>query len=734
MDKFNYRRFFREIESPKPFKGLDYVLKALERESFNFTEFWGVAQGKVKSYRFLTLYFKGNKVSHKLLNFFVHNDTAALKEVIKDLKVFLSEKHYPLVKASFDSDEAFILELNFWRNIFQEMQREIDEEDKILSELNFEELLLYCGFYYEKLRIAHGIERNTDRDLIGVIDSILNFKFKKIKANGKLYEGRYTAKSFRDKGSAILDTLILNGDASIANVFRCFEKQAKLNYLYDKYCFLDFSISFFNSQTANLKPIKEDSYLKYRNDGKKYLYWQNYSFNTVMFETPEIIEEIESSEASWYNKTGAKRTLCNMLQYLDTGLPDPIEMDSESKLNAHDFFKIINSIAGWSNIRWNNFIEEHIIAKGNSNPYEIMKAIISHNEAAFNNDAMPVLFREFQSLLEMAEEINGTESNSGRHSLLLFTNNISHEETYQVNISNKPFIKVGRNIYWIAGILSNKNYAIMLQNVLLKGDKKKSEGSPVTMHSKNVESKIEELFSKNNFKTIRGHEFIAGKGEIDLLALKGNTLFVAEIKSTFIRESLREIHAHFTNEQTGIKKAVSQLQKDIRYLRENWNHLKPLLETSLSFDEVRIVPLAVSSTLEDGEQQLAIEGYKGYIVSVIDLTVILANKKFYLLNVFDLALKSKFMDAIPLNYMLAMQGIDSNMSVLHEINDIVEAFLKENVGKLNINLWKEGNMLCSPEDIIAALDKGSVWDFIEKDNNLYMKSLIIGNYTLNYFE
>jgi hypothetical protein len=649
MDKFNFNRFFREIKPHNPSKGMNYAQQALSKKSIGFSEFWNVANKEISSHKFLSLYFKSKTVSPEILSFFFQNELDVLKAVIKETKAFRKNVHFDSIKNIFLNDTSFILEMEYWKKVFHEIELELEKHNSFLSGFNLEELLAICSFYYEKERITKQIERNTDYHLIEIINEILNYRFSRIKALNKPIVNTHSDESLYKFGIKLLGQLLYKGDQSIAGVFNSFGKLADLNNIYDKYCVQEFTLSFFDSNTANVKPINEENYLKYKHDGNKYQYWANYYTNSLAFQYPDVINEIEESEISWYNKIGAKTVWANFYQYVDAGFPEKIRISENDFIEPMAFFRIINSLGGWSNIRWNNFIEQQVLDNNLENPYKIILDIMLFNEREYKNSALPLLFREFDMLVKQAEEINRTEKDTGRFSISLFTNNLSDSKTSRINISDKPFVKIGKNIYWIAGILSNKNYSVMLQNIMLQNDRKKDEGSPTKLFSQNTENNLAYWFEQNKFKTIKNHVHVEGRGEIDLLALKDKTLFIGEIKSTFYRSSVREIHMHFSNEDTGIKKAIFQLEKDINYLNKNWKTIKRLLETDLEIKDLKIIPLAISSTLEEGNGTITVIGYKGFIVSSFDLTLILTNRKFHLLNLFEVAMSMKFKGSIPLN-------------------------------------------------------------------------------------
>jgi hypothetical protein len=734
MDKFNFNKFFRELKSEYAYKAISYFQLALSKKLIEFSTFWGIAGKEINCQKFLSAYFKSKASSPEVVLFFIENDPASLKTVIKETKAYARDAHFESILAAFKDDKQFLKEIKFWKNLFQELDLNIKKCEAFLSEYSIEELIVLLGFYYEKERISKLVERNQDYQLIETMNEILTRKLYAIKEPGKTITATYSSDELYLFGIKLLGELILKGDEGIQKTFNVFRDYVEIQNVYDKYCIQEFELSFFDDKTVNVKPTNEKSYLKYRNDGKKYQYWQNYYYNTLAFEHGDIVEDIDSSERSWYNKIGEKNTWANLYQFIDAGFNYDIQIDNSTTITSFDFFRTINSLAGWSNIRWNNLIEMRLQRQGLANPYKNIMEIMMQNEEEYNNSVLPVLFREFDLLIKQADEITRSEKGTARHSISLFTNKLSDDRTTRINISEKPFIKIGQNVFWVAGILSNKNYSIMLQNLLLQEDRKKGKGGPTQLYSKNAEENLVFWFNKSGFDTLANHTFISGNGEIDLLALKDGMLFIGEIKSTFYRSTVREIHLHLNNEEFGIRKAIGQLEKDIVYLESNWNEIKNLLKTKLNFSDIKVVPLAISSTLEEGQGKMLIGGLEGFIVSSFDLTLILTNRKFYLLNLFEVALSLHFPDGIPTKYMEVMMGLKNDLQVISELNSILNKFIMDSASQLDFNLWTKDNKFCSAKDLYAALNERKLWDFISKDKSLTMKNIFVGDYTLNYFE
>lgn len=168
----------------------------------------------------------------------------------------------------------------------------------------------------------------------------------------------------------------------------------------------------------------------------------------------------------------------------------------------------------------------------------------------------------------------------------------------------------------------------MLHDILIGQDKKMDEGGPRNTYASRVEKLLTGWFEKNDFVVSPNYDCYADEekknklGEIDLLAFKSNTLFVCQVKSTFHRSTISEIHQHFTDERSGINKAIIQLTRDIGFIKENWEKVRTDLAVDCPIDKLKIVPLAVTTTLESGDGLFQISDVTGYVVPLFELRVI----------------------------------------------------------------------------------------------------------------
>lgn len=735
QDQYNKNDIFElpvfRRDMPKfPDRAFGYLFRKVEAGETSFEDFFREITRKDKSTWIIETFLKSNRTSEPFLQFLLKKYSNDLRNVVRETRAFYTGVHRQLIADVFSEDPAFSREMDCWRKIWTELDRETTSVRPLLAKYNFEDTLLLCGFYYDKQRLLLQVHRNQDASIIETINLILSEKIRTVTQNKKVVAGKYTPEAFRERALNLLARLTESGDEDLQKLFHVYDRKAEIEFMYQQYCYHGFQISFSADRTVLIKPDDETRYLRFKKAGERYQLWSAYYHNVVYYEHDEIYEELEKREMSWYNKRGNIRTWEHLFQFLEAGFPAEIETE-HGEVSANQCLLALNSLGMWTNIRWNNFIEDAILHGGSNRPYEFMRDCIVHNLARYGNDALPVFFRSYSALLKQSDEINGLKKETSRKALPVFTNNIQTQTQEPVNVSNKPFVKNGRNIYWIAGILSNRNYAVMLQNIVLDMDKKQSEDGARNRYAKRAEENLAGWFQRNEFLCLPGFPHADGSNrEIDLLAFRDNTLFICQVKSTFYRTTIQEIHSHFTDERTGIKKAIKQLSHDLVYIRNNWEVIADELGVVCPLEKLTIVPLAITTTLEPGDGQFNVEGIKGYIVPLFEMNVILADTKFYLFNISDLALRAKFRGGIPVRYLNVLTGIHDDPSITKEITEIVFEYIEKS--KPQFTLKQEGSRFISANDIIRALENEWVWDMITLVPRITMRRVALGELTVNY--
>ncbi|OHX64124.1 nuclease-related domain-containing protein [Flammeovirga pacifica] len=163
------------------------------------------------------------------------------------------------------------------------------------------------------------------------------------------------------------------------------------------------------------------------------------------------------------------------------------------------------------------------------------------------------------------------------------------------DIQTSPFIKIGENYFWLSALNKDIKWEVALHRRLIRDNKLEHN-----RQTEYTEAYVAELFESAGFKTQSSHKYsycIDSKtkiaGDIDTLAYKDKTLFIVEVKNTYIEEN------HKREQKYVIKNfkihAVNQLKKAEKYIRENFDNLNKELKIDCSLDELNIQPLIVSN-------------------------------------------------------------------------------------------------------------------------------------------
>lgn len=728
MDNFNYKRFNREFSPEFRFSAVSFLIKGIEKGKVTFAEFWQSSERKdLNANDFLKQYFKCREQSYDIIRYFYDNCQSDLVDAIKQYRAFDKPQHFELIKQALGSECPLIKELEFWSACFAASQENLERANKsFLVYVDFEQLLHYCGFYYDKIRLVKRIRQSTDMNLIQVVSAILNYKLEKVRKEGHHFVSRYTEEAFLREGGKILEQLVLGGDHYIDQVFSVFDQHLQLCDLYDKYRFQGFKVKFQEDNIVSIEPAEKSKYLKYRNDGAKYIYWQNYHQNNLLAQEPELVQEINEAEISPLNKAGNINSHVNYLQYTEAGYPEEITLPDETTVNALSCFRILNAVGSWTNSRWNTFIEQVIISKDEVEPYGAIMAARELNSLN-RNSILPICNRVYDEWIKVNAGILQIDEKACRACFKLLTNNLG-DTNHPLDLMETPFIKYGQNVYWIAGIFSNKNYCVALQNILSRREEIRE------IVAKKAEQQLEEVFRENEFVTLINHNYYDRNGEIDLLAIKGNVLFVCQVKSTYNRLTLQDVAEHRNDKERGIRKAISQLEKDVHYLRVYWERISADMNIAVPFEEITFVPLAVTTSLESYEGRLQIAGQDAFIVPLFDLKLILQNEKGLLWNIPLMALEAEYGNEIPGKFMEALAGGSNDEATQQELGAIIDRYLDLNEDKIKKSLLREKPGPCSAEDLLTALRENKLWDFLPGNEELHEHVLKVGTTLIRFKE
>lgn len=261
---------------------------------------------------------------------------------------------------------------------------------------------------------------------------------------------------------------------------------------------------------------------------------------------------------------------------------------------------------------------------------------------------------------------------------------------------SRPFLEFNNQVLWLGSFLKDRRW----ENIFLNKFKRDSEFKPlVKTLATNFETKIEELFKSNSFKTISSLPFKSSNGQtgdFDVLAFKDNYLIVCEAKTGTRSDEFD--HAAKTEAVRLEGCAADQLEKAIHNIKENWTDIKLKLGIAeiINVDEIKIIPLIVTDNFE-GDLHL----YKNTILktSLLELEVNLKNKKKELLEMYVFMQSSR--NALNIDFKDNKMN-PNNWDLWNGRNECLVENLIQNIQQNAI--WKELETVWKFEDINISLD------------------------------
>lgn len=126
----------------------------------------------------------------------------------------------------------------------------------------------------------------------------------------------------------------------------------------------------------------------------------------------------------------------------------------------------------------------------------------------------------------------------------------------------KPVLQMGRYLFQLPWMMSLQDNASAMVNNLRRLGARRGEAQAET---RRIEVRLGELFEQRGFQVLVGYRLPFASqdddaGEIDLLCARDGRLFVLELKSTYVRRSMKEAWAH---RSATLRKAGWQLHRKV---------------------------------------------------------------------------------------------------------------------------------------------------------------------------
>jgi len=252
-------------------------------------------------------------------------------------------------------------------------------------------------------------------------------------------------------------------------------------------------------------------------------------------------------------------------------------------------------------------------------------------------------------------------------------------KTAEFHVENRPIIKMGDVCFIMPWLFEYITSSHSILNNMFKTINEKDIKLGLL-----IEEQVRNEFICSDF-TVRSFKHIGQKGgDYDCLAYKNGTLFVVQVKSTYLRTTLQD---NFFYNNREIKKAANQIDRNLIDIHENFSELKKQIPISeKNVEDLNIVPLIVTTSFEQDGEKIQSKSFPDHSIlktSLFELKVIL-------------------------------QGEEDNLFSYTEMRTSKEP-----------NLFKDGHKRTDPLDIIRALKEEKIWSKLNKQKITIAKPILL---------
>jgi len=146
----------------------------------------------------------------------------------------------------------------------------------------------------------------------------------------------------------------------------------------------------------------------------------------------------------------------------------------------------------------------------------------------------------------------------------------------QPRLQERPILKMGRHLFQLPWMMAVQNNATATINNLRRLGARRGEARDET---RRIEQRLGELFRQRGFQVLVSHKLPvlsaedADAGEIDLICARDGRLLVLELKSTYLRRSVKDAWMH---RNSTLRKAGLQLHRKVEAVRRVLGGEEPL--------------------------------------------------------------------------------------------------------------------------------------------------------------
>jgi len=636
----------------------------------------------------LLTYFSNPKFSNlSFLKKVSEVDVSKLIRAIKLTKAYENDKHwesFSWFKIQRNTDlKRFYKELEFIKKINVEWEKDSEFYKGVISEYSYEDILIHTISYFEKFKKTsqdsinnHSHVTMIEVNLGFVLNTMLNYK-KQLLTNKEV-----KVKDIQDFKDEIKKNISNPSTEKITDEHRLlretiefFFSRLSVEHAIDLYLCGYADFDYIESFGAEL--LTNNYYTRHwRNDKKPY------------YEELYLVNRCEDKNWPKNFEQRIDKEIAVSIQYWDNlKLSFNIKVKNDIEIDVKKVLILLKSFS--------NYIKPSsklVLAKFKDTPQKVDfsdAALIQFDKPSrfldlFDSDY--IFSMEENEFIDKCSKFFKWNGDEVREIIGFLTTDLSLKKDSQIDFLTRPFIKIGNYYVWLSSLLVRKWEILLHKRIINEG-----LNHHATQNTSEIEKSLAEDFKKAGFQAKSGHFYKLENnisGDLDIIAFRGNTLFIIELKTTYIDGNLNRFTKYHA--QKFEYKATEQLDKATFYVENNFNLFKEKsgFKIDCTFEELKIIPLIVSNIFESDD----IPAQNYLKVSLLELQIILRNDLHNMLVV----------GGIPVN--LTFQLMNQNNSEFRQHNP--------EVNKEDCNLWTSQNE-CTAEDLINAIKYDKIWQHLD---------------------
>ena len=656
-------------------------------------------------------------INNQFIDLATKSKEVSLIEVIKLTKAYEIREHW----------ESFIIFKNHNNIKFRKFYKELEYIKKLLEnweikskyfvaifeQLDYEDILIHTISYYEKFKRSSQAAKGNrnhiismEMNLVYVLNFILNIKKQKSLSEDIINKPKYSVPEFRKKAKETLPPLntaeslakgrylpqekIDNEKQLIREAIEFFFAYHGVKYQIDKYLvgFAEFEL--IDGLEAEL--ITNKRYSIFQRNDKKSSYEELFYFNKAS-ENKNLLKEIKN-----ISDTFEKEVILNIyasseyFKYIK--LPLKYKTKYFGEIDFSKIFRLLKVFSLFLMPSGRTFLgnfEDTEKGKEMWHTHTLTRPKPKEFLECFKDDY--IVYYEEKELIFNCEMYFNWDRKEVENILNYLTTDLSVNRPFKIDILTRPLLKIGNQYIWLSSLLRDRRWdVIMHRRVVAEKLNKHIE------QSAKIEKQLAQTFIDAGFNAVSSHCY--NGGEIDTIVYKNKTLFVIEIKTSYLVEDLlRNIEYQARKFEY---KAKEQLERNIEYIKQNFQEIKEIdsLNIDCKIDELKIVPLIISNIYEADD---LIFGSQFLKITMFELMVILHNDLYNLLNLKSGKVMFNSETEIPIPFLMQMQNQNAP--------EIKKNTIKTD--KETCNLWKDKKH-CSVNDLLDAINENKVWDFLNE--------------------